>query len=137
MKVLTEIEIENLGDVPYGKPAALIQYLSCLTATILEGTSTAMLPDDIRMRVITGAVVTLQAVNAINEHGHEGTNKDIIDGLTSALAVALDLANQANNRLIVLVETLAKIGIPISLQELDLDLTSRLKQAKAEMEKAA
>ena len=96
-----------------------------------------MLPDDIRMRVITGAVVTLQAVNAINEHGHEGTNKDIIDGLTSALAVALDLANQANNRLIVLVETLAKIGIPISLQELDLDLTSRLKQAKAEMEKAA
>jgi len=134
VKILTALEIENLGDVPIGKPAALIQYLSSLTATTLEGTSIAMLPDDIRMRVITGAVMTLQAVNAINEHGHEGKNKDVIDGLLSALAVALDLANQANNRLIVLVDALAAAGLPVDMLNLDAALRARL---SAKLEKAA
>lgn len=137
MKVLTVEEIHALAGENPTTPAATINYLANLTATTLEGTSIAMIPDDIRGKVIAGAMKTLQAVNAIVEDKSLGTQHDINSGLLSALAVAIDLANQANNRLIVLVTTLAKIGVPIDMREIDMDLTSRLKQALNEKEKAA
>lgn len=138
MKVLTVEEIHALAGENPTTPAATINYLANLTATTLEGTSIAMIPDDIRKKkIIAGAMKTLQAVNAIVEDKSLGTQHDINSGLLSALAVAIDLANQANNRLIVLVTTLAKIGVPIDMREIDMDLTSRLKQALNEKEKAA
>lgn len=137
MKVLTVEEIHALAGENPTTPAATINYLANLTATMLEGTSIAMIPDDIRGKVIAGAMKTLQAVNAIVEDKSLGTQHDINSGLLSALAVTIDLANQANNRLVVLVTTLAKIGVPIDMREIDMDLTSRLKQALNEKEKAA
>lgn len=137
MKVLTVEEIHALAGENPTTPAATINCLANVTATTLEGTSIAMIPDDIRGKVIAGAMKTLQAVNAIVEDKSLGTQHDINSGLLSALAVAIDLANQANNRLIVLVPTLAKIGVPIDMREIDMDLTSRLKQALNEKEKAA